>query len=491
VIWAEGDARPRARVARRAAGGTFGTPETLGSATRFFQRLGAGIDAAGEATVMFTTEGTRARERLNLATAAPGARFGAPVRLGPGSIGDPALAVAADGRALVTASGYDGLEVYERPPGGEFGPPAIPYEAAAGNTTIALRPGGAAVIAWQNTPGEDVIALVRDGAVPFGEPIRVLEPPRPQFGRSTHAIGAILADDGPPPEPLAALRATLGADGRALLLWANGEGGVGTATVTSSGRTELGTLGSPLRQQFGPSPLLLADGTRALAWTDGRGVLSSGPLAGRVHLAREGAAAPPAPPAPVITVRRPRRSALRPAQPLVLPVHCSAACDLRAWLPKQKDFFVTATRSRAGTVDLRFIPNANGIAPKRPRPIRVTLLSGAPGAADARRQTVTVRLRRLPSPPLPRILDLRIRRRGEDLVVRWRTDVVLRDGYQFVYATTTRDPEKDSRPVVGSASNRGRSHRVVLHDAARKRFVHVAVVQPYGERIRTRTIRAA
>jgi hypothetical protein len=76
-------------------------------------------------------------------------------------------------------------------------------------------------------------------------------------------------------------------------------------------------------------------------------------------------------------------------------------------------------------------------------------------------------------------------------VVRWRTDVVLRDGYQFVYATTTRDPEKDSRPVVGSASNRGRSHRVVLRDAARKRFVHVAVVQPYGERIRTRTIRAA
>jgi hypothetical protein len=190
VIWIEGDARPRARVARRMAGGAFGAPEPLGAATRFFQRLGAGIDAAGEATVMFTTEGTRARERLNLATAAPGARFGAPVRLGPGSIGDPALAVAADGRALVTASGYDGLEVYERPPGGEFGPPAIPYEAAAGNTTIALRPGGAAVIAWQNTPGEDVIALVRDGAVPFGEPIRVLEPSPPQFGRSTHAIGA-------------------------------------------------------------------------------------------------------------------------------------------------------------------------------------------------------------------------------------------------------------------------------------------------------------
>jgi hypothetical protein len=495
VIWIEGvdqiDARPRARVARRVAGGAFGAPESLGASTRYFQQLAAGMDASGEATVMFTTDGTRGRERVNVATARPGAPFGAPKRLGRGSIGEPALAVAADGRALVTASGYEGLEVYERPPGGDFGPRTIPYEASAENTTIVLRPSGAAVIAWQNTPGEDVIAVVRDGAVPFGEPIRVLEPPPPDTGGdSGGSFGAILDDVGPPPETSQALRAALGADGRALLVWSTEDRGVGTATVTSSGRTEIGTLGSPLREPFGPSPLLLADGARALAWTDGRSYLSSGPLSGRLHLALEGAPALPAPPAPAITAGKPRRSALRPAQPLLLPVRCSAACDLRAWLPGRRDNFITASRSRAGTVVLRFQPLVNGIAPARPGPVRITLQSGAPGAARARQQTVPVRLRRLPSPPLPRINDLRVRRRGDDLVVRWRTDVPMRDGYLFVYATSTRKPESDREPVFGSVPRGGRSFRVVLRDAARKRFVRVSAVQPYGERIRTRTIRA-
>jgi hypothetical protein len=493
VAWVEGF-RPRQngrlRVARRTAGGTFGPPETLAPTVswRAFPSVSAGIDASGEATVMFTAPGTRARDTVNVVSARQGAAFGAPQRLGSGSLEAPALAVAADGRVLVTASAYDGLELYERSPGGRFGRPTILFEGSASNTVIALRPGGAAAIAWQNMPGVDVIAVVRDGPVPFGTPIRVSEARPPKFGSSASSLITV-RDTGPPHEPSEALRAVLGADGRALLAWATEDRALGTATVTSSGRTEIGTLGSPLREPFGPSPVLFADGSRALAWTDDHSIFTAGRLAGRLHLALEGATGTPASPAPQVKIGRPRRSALRPAQPLTVPVRCSAACDLRAWLPGRQNAFVNASLKRAGSVDLRFDPHFEAIAPAPPGPISITVLSGPPGATQPRRQTARVRLRRLPAPPLPHIEDVRVRRRGNDLVVRWRTDVRPRDAYQFVYATSTRQPERDRSPVIEDVPGRGRTFRAVLPDAARKRYVQVSVWQLVGSRSRSKTIR--
>ncbi len=493
VAWTEGVGlreTGRLRAARRPRGGAFAAPETLDPSvsSSVFESLEAGIDASGEAMVMFSGEGTRARDTVNVVIAPPGAPFRAPQRLGPGSIDAPALAVAADGRALVTASAYDGLELYERPPGGRFGPRTILFEASANNTVIALRPGGAAAIAWQNTPGGDVSAVVRDGPAPFGPPIDVLEPPEPESGGSGSSV-FVARDSGPPQESSDALSAALGADGRALLAWATEDRALGTATVTSSGRTEIGTLGSPLRAPFGPSPLLLADGSRALAWTDDHSVFTSGPFAGRLHLALEGAPGPPASSPPQVTVGRPRRRALRPAQPLTLPVRCSTACDLQAWLPGRRQTNVNASLERAGTVDLRFDPYFAAIAPARPGTISITVRSGPPGARQPQRQTARVRLRRLPAPPFPHIEDLRVSRRGHDLVVRWRTDVRPRDAYQLVYATRTRDIERDLSPVYGDVTGRGRSFRVVLRDGARKRYVHVSVAQSVGRRTRTETIR--
>jgi len=144
VAWTEGVGPRedgRVRVARRPGSGAFGSPETLDPSVSpsVFQSLEAGIDASGEAIVMFTGEGTRARETVNVVIAPPGAPFGAPERLGQGSLDSPALAVAADGRALVTTSAYDGLELYERPPGGRFGPRMILFEASANNMVIARR----------------------------------------------------------------------------------------------------------------------------------------------------------------------------------------------------------------------------------------------------------------------------------------------------------------------------------------------------------------
>ena len=57
-------------------------------------------------------------------------------------------------------------------------------------------------------------------------------------------------------------------------------------------------LGSPVRPASGMTPLLLADGTRAVAWTDANEAESVPPYSGRTHLAVEGAADAP---------RRPRR----------------------------------------------------------------------------------------------------------------------------------------------------------------------------------------
>ena len=296
-------------------------------------------------------------------------------------------------------------------------------------------------------------------------------------------------DGGPPQESSDALSAALGADGRALLVWATEDRALGTATVTSSGRTEIGTLGSPLREPLGPSPLLLADGSRALAWTDDHSAFTSGPFAGRLHLALEGAPGSPASSKPKVTIGRPRRSALRPAQPLTLPVRCSAACDLRAWLPGRRQTFVNASLERAGTVDLRFDPHFEAIAPARPGPISITVQSGPPGARRPQRQTARPACAGCPLRRFRTSRTLRVRRRGDDLVVRWRTDVRPRDAYQLVYATRTRDIERDPSPVYGEVTGRGRSFRVVLRDAARKRYVHVSVLQFVGQRTRTEMIR--
>ena len=92
-------------------------------------------------------------------------------------------------------------------------------------------------------------------------------------------------------------------------------------------------MGSPLRDPLGLTPLILPDGTRAIAWTDNRGQLQDGAQHPRLHYAVEGAPSAPAAPAPDVTVLAPRKRALRPAEALRLPVRCSAACDLRAWLP--------------------------------------------------------------------------------------------------------------------------------------------------------------
>ena len=106
----------------------------------------------------------------------------------------------------------------------------------------------------------------------------------------------------------------------------------------SGGAAEVRQLGAELRDVGSLTPLLLADGTAAVAWTDN----GENERDGRLHLALEGAADAADPAAPRVRVLPPRNRVLKARDPLVLSVRCSAACDVRAAIDGD------ATRERSG-----------------------------------------------------------------------------------------------------------------------------------------------
>ena len=324
---------------------------------------------------------------------------------------------------LAAVGADDGLVVFEREPGGDLVRRPIVRGSSLGEPEIVLRDDGAAVVSWGAATA--VTAMVRTGPGAFGAPVTLTEaaPPRPNRDRG-FGVGLIGVDEGDPPyEGQPWPRATLGADGRALLGWGIQDAGVRAATVTAAGQAERQTLATAVRDQGGITPLVLADGRRAVAWTDNAPIFSVPPYAGRVHLALEDAPAPPPVPAPELRVGAPRDRSLRPAQALLLPVRCSAACDVRATLDDDPVDDPGASLASAGTAWLRFRPSSTPLAPRRPGTVRVVVRWSAPGSSVVRSSTERVRLRRLPPPRLPRILALRARRLSGDRVeVRWRTD---------------------------------------------------------------------
>jgi hypothetical protein len=473
------------RIALREPGGAWGAPEQVGGVGDEYEQLSAGITGAGEALLAITAE-----QGLELATAPPGLPFTAPRRFVESEFfnGDPALAVAPDGRALLAMTTRGGVVLLERAPGADFVRRPVIRASSFNDVALALAPDGAAVVAWQSGgPGGAVFATVRDGVAPFGAPVQVHgDEIKPSDGPLA-AFG--FADDGPPHDGQTRLRAVLGADRRALLAWGTEGHGTGTATVTSAGRTEFGRLGSTIRDPAGVTPLLLAGGARAIAWSDDNGIFSSPPYAGRLHLAIEGAAPPPAAPPPALTVGAPRDRTLRPAQPLELPVSCRAACDIHASIAGQEPQPIVAL-PRAGTALVRFQPAFRALASPSGTPVAVELRWSAPGARAAKHRTVAVALRRLPAPPLPRIVNLRVRRLGDGRVdVRWNTDVAARDAYFYVYGSRTRSTQANA---IGLRSVNGRGRRsfhVTLKDAARARYVRVTASQLVGRRTRTAVAR--
>jgi hypothetical protein len=425
------------------------------------------------------------RRAVRLASAAPGAPFGAPRTLARGDAfsSDVALAVTPDGRALLAADLGSGLALFDREPGGAFvRRPSLPGDGSG--LALALAPDGTAVVATGS--GDSVGAIMRDGLGLFGAPVHLDVPGR---SRSDGFGFSLVGGEGPPPlETSTPLRVALGPDRRALLTWSVEGRGLRAATLTTAGTGEIAALASPLRDPLGATPIVLADGTSAVAWTDGNDVLSMPPYAGRLHYAVEGVSDTRVAPTPRLEVGAPRDRSLRPAEDLVLPVRCSAACDLRAALAKDPQQ-PTASLERAGTTWLRFRPFDRAVAPARGT-LAVQLSWSAPGARTQARRTFHVRLRRLPAPPFPRILNARATRGPGGVVnVRWSTDVAARDVVFYVYGSRVRNYRTDRELKVGAAIGRGRrAFHVRLRDAARVRYVRLLAGQVAGRRSRAVTI---
>ena len=491
VAWIEGGDNPfqpvgRVRVVQRAAGGSFNAPRQVGAEVADLN-LAVGLAANGEG-VLATSD----LRELRVATAAPGTAFGASRRLMGATLfdADIALAVGADGRALLAASGVDGaLGVFERDPGAGFVRRVEAREAGAQAVAVALGAGGAAVVASQT--GDDVSLIRHDAGGAFGAAQRIVGGGQPSGGFSGgEAIVVFKAHNAPPSDGEPTVHVRLGADGRAVVTWAGADRVANVATVGPVGAPELERLGSPLRDPVALAPLVLADGTQAVTWSDDTSFFSAAPFTGRVHLAVEGVPAAPDPAPPALEVGAPLDASLRPAQPLVLPVHCAVACDVRADTGIGV-FDPRLTLTEAGTARLQIDPPGKALAPERPGPIKVKLRWGAPGARVAQERTISVRLRRLPVPPFPRLLDVRARRaKGGVVDVRWRTDVGVRDAGFVVYGTHARAVGGPERPINATVQGRGRrAFHVRLKDASRTRWVRVYAYQAIGNRERTVLVR--
>ena len=357
------------------------------------------------------------------------------------------------------------------PAGRDFGAPQVFEGASSEPPALVLRPDGSARDRLRQGPTEPLRAFLRSRA-------RAVRPaaasPAREFRARANRLRQLgLVRPGSVPVRSAAVTAALGADGRALIVSPTDESGFGVATLTSAGAASRRCSAARCATRSALTPLVLADGTRAIAWSDNRDQTRRRRAAPRLHYAVEGAANAPAAPRRRSRVLAPRRRALRPAQSLVLPVRAArrATCALRC--PGARPRRTSRRRSRApGRRSCASARGPTSIVPKR-GPLRVTVRSGPPGARTAHDQTFKVRLRRLPAPPLPHILNLRARRIGDDIEVRWDTEFPARDAYFVAFGTRTRDRSKDRDAVVGVPRGKGRHLRVRLKDAARVRYVTV------------------
>lgn len=519
VAWVDGDAatlessgRARIMVARRPPGGSFGAPEQLAPLRPLGEGellLTAGLDAAGAATVAWArpVPGGRRISGLSVVevrSAPPAARFGATQRLAGRAqdTSDLRLETAPDGRALLAYSANEAVTAFERAPGrvrftelARFGGS---LRSGAAEPAIALRPDGAAVIAWRfdtfdgSTPG--VRAAMRAGPGGLGPALTIDRTRGPSPGG-----GSFLGLGDPPFAPIdqdnLALSAALAGDGRVVLAWTVprglpfGDRPLGPRGV--AGRLDRGfgaamSLGCPCRDTNGIAALLDATGAPAVAWTDNLsnfGLGAEAPLAaggGRLHLAYPGRAAP------AVTPPRVRLEALGPhrlrfGQPVRIAARCSGACDLRALVPgSQKGpprALGTASIAGRGRTVIEVSPSiSSSVAPRRPGRVAVIVRAYAPNTTSFTAARVKTRLSRLPVPPTPLPLDVKARREGRTVSVSWRTARPARQVTFFVDGRRRRPEVAQKLNLIASVPGRGRTRfraRLRLEPADHVRFVGV------------------
>jgi hypothetical protein len=476
---------------RRAPGAALGPAEEL------FVRKGipqspsilAGMSATGDAIVAWTfATSKRGLRELWVAIAAPGAPFAAPVRVGQLRHRLPfSLAVGADGRMLLGFMTGTEVRVAERPPGGAFAAPTAVADAAdplGALVTVAVAADGGAIVAWRRFWTGRVEAVVRTGPGAFGAARTVA---RRTIDLGVSPLGAIafrlfegdagseFTSSGPGGERQAGFPRAVVLGGRALLTWSDVEAHNGvisssprSATIPLSGAaSEVRTHGAELRLAGSVTPVELASGAAAVAWTDNHEGRD-----GRVHAALEGAADGADPPLPRLRVGAPSRRTLGVSQEFSLPVTCSAACDVRAQIGDAAGAGDEISLRRPGTASLHFEPVYRRLVGPRGGRVRVKLRYGAPGARRAAARTVTLRLRARPLPPIPRVIGAVARRDGDDVVVTWRTDRPRDPEAFLVFVTASTDTDAAALGVA-EPTRRGLRLRVRIRNVGPARYATV------------------
>jgi hypothetical protein len=452
------------RAVRRAPGGAFTAPETVFSAGKgasSSMRVAAGLSAAGEAIVAWSFQPADGKPRqVWAAVAAAGAAFGTPAKLGTLRSGSPfSLAVGADGTALVAFPGqHDDVLVAERAPGAGFGPASrvgTARDPLAIYATVAIRPDGGAVVAWQSVLGGKLQGVLRTQRGSFSAPVTLAPDSGLHIPKRILALydalvglgGEEVTSDGPD-EDGENPRATIAPDGRVLVtssaIAQRGDVYLGGPRVTTislaGGAPESHVLGAQLRQPSVITPVLTAEGTPAIAWTDNNERTRDG----RLHLALEGVADGVDPAAPRVRLIGPTHRVLKPNEDLRFTVRCSAACDVNlllggGLLAAGADVSLT----HAGEQKIKLSGVSAPLATLKGGPVKLLVRYGAPGARRAAEKTLTLQLRRLPDAPRPRVLGAVARRVGKAIVVTWHTDRDAKPSNFFAFTAKTRNGSLD------------------------------------------------
>lgn len=501
VAWLEPGAEDRfsVKAMRRPAGGAFGAAETLGSARSSTEYLlegtvRAAITAAGEALVLWTqppADRETRRMPVNVSIAPAGGPFAAAQRVGDTQAASaPALAAGPDGRALAVISHGHDVQVAERAPGGAFGAPATVgtlKEPLVVLPAVAIGADGEAVVGWYGRFSQGVSAVARAGTGRFGAPVTLATPAgTPRLGEEVLTIlsafglgslgptGANASGD----DDAGNLRAALTPDGRALLTWSSLLSVPRVATFPlAGGHVDRFPLGPGSRPTASVTPLITAEGSPAIAWTDnGEGAAP----AGRVHVTVEGFTAPTDGPAPRVSLGRPRDATLGPDHALRLPVMCGSACEVRVDLP---DFFgissymeLPAAGTRVVSLQGVFMP----IAPARRGPLRVRLRFSAPGARMGAERIETVTLARSRTAQVPLVEGLKAVRRGSRVDASWRTDRKVEPESFGVIGLRDRAVDPEGAVMADARSSDRRRFTARLKDAKEIRYVLVFVASEGG-----------
>jgi hypothetical protein len=455
----------RLRMARRAAGQPFGPAETVGPVPGQDAMVVAGVAATGE-TIVLTAAVESARVPLRVPVRVTIARRGEPLpafrELGlvPWR-STPALAVAQDGRAVVALPDGAWMRVAERAPGAAFGEPAVVGAAAdpvAVGASAALGDDGTAAIAWKGEEEHATALVTRRGLGAFTAPVSV-RPRTPSTEDPFFLSQTFEANVGIVPAfHDVGTSLTLTGDGHAALADYRDDDVHGVyqlraalTTVPLGGdRAETQVLGGVLGLTARAVPVSLADGTPALAWSER--IDESGTL----HLAAQGATPPREPPPPRVRVGAPARSLLVPGKPLVLPVRCRAACDVRGQALGGSRATGRLRLTRAGRGLLKLETGSVPVAPRRLGPVRIRITYGPPNTQRPRARIVTVRLRRPADPPAWQIAGLRADEAGGAIRVTWRVRHAPKTALYLIAGSATRAWSGEPLAFASALTTEGR-----------------------------------